>query len=225
MKSGQLLAVVFMLLLSISFVFAAGTSTQTRDGPSIAVTTTDAQAAARDHLAACDSIVDRQERIKCRLQAARTVASEGPIDYERDVIPEACKRLQAATDVEITSITQCRRLYNSLQGCYDLRGEEKMACFRESAGIEGQTVREAAKEKVRHYIVAVLYDVQERLEHAVEEGNVDAEAAAEIIELIVTVKEDIMNGESREIIKPKIQEIREKLQSLNQLTVEDAADE
>jgi len=222
-------ALALIFLLGFSSVFAAGTST-VDDSSDEATSEEDDAAVATD---ACDSQTDRKERILCRLREAKEarLANRAALreryasaDYERDVLPEACRRLGEATQTTITSKTQCRELYNNLRECYSMSGREKPRCFKENAGLTGNRLSDAAPKYVRNYVVALLYDIQERVEHANEEGNVSDEDAAAIIDLIVEIKEDIMNGEGRGVVRPKIAELKTLLRAAAQASADSSDD-
>ena len=68
--------------------------------------------------------------------------------------------------------------------------------------------------KARDYVVLLLYDIQEKIEHAVENERIDSEKGAEVIDKIVEIKEAILNGESKQVVKPLLQELRAMLSDI-----------
>ena len=68
--------------------------------------------------------------------------------------------------------------------------------------------------KSRDYVVLLLYDIQEKIEHAVENERIDSEKGAEVIDKIVEIKEAILNGESKHVVKPLLQELRAMLSDI-----------
>jgi hypothetical protein len=234
-KSIQLLSLIFTLTLVLSiFASAAGESTTSRvdtqdyedetetsesEDDSVKEETTQETSEDETEKSRCDSLKDREERIKCRLIKAREYKQEKrEADYESTELPESCMRLAEKTGNKVTTKEECRRLYNSLQPCYSMSGIEKPRCFREKAGLSGAALKSGEPEKVRHYIVALLYDIQERIEEQNEKGTITDDKAAEIIDLILEIKENLMNGETREIIKPKMQQLKSLLQETREVT-------
>ena len=104
------------------------------------------------------------------------------------------------------------------ENCYqrDSTGRQKLACFRKVAGLTTASLSGQAEKKIEHrkYVVLLLYELQERLENAVENDKIDKDKASEIIDLIVEIKEKIMAGGTREEVRPLIQELREKINEL-----------
>lgn len=145
----------------------------------------------------CDNITSRRERIKCRLQNVEE--DDGEIDYDKRT-PEACR--------SIRNPVACVALYKNVQKrqCYEQNATEKDECFRNVTGFKKQERNETS---AREYLVLLLYELQERIEIANEDGNVSDDDAANIIELIVEIKQDILNGEKKNVILPKFQELRD----------------
>jgi hypothetical protein len=127
-------------------------------------------------------------------------------------IPEACREL-GRKDV-------CVKLYRKGQQCYEFDGAKKNKCFKRLAGFIRANLADEdfndRKMKARDYLVLLLYDIQEKIEKAVENGRVDEDLGGEIIDLIVEIKEAILNEEGRDVVKPLTQELRNKLQELKQ---------
>ena len=214
-----ILFLVLILLVSVP-VFAAGSSTRSADTSSAPTTvntqksdtnqSNETNSSNPETLEECEEFNERRERIKCRLQVLRERGEDYVEQYnERSQRYEACERLANVIDVEITSKEECRDLYAKVRPCYDLQGKEKLICFKRYNGLLNKYFREAEKKDIRNYIVTLLYELQERIENALEEGKIkDEDKAAEVIDKIVEIKEDIMNGETRDIVKPKIIELK-----------------
>jgi len=162
--------------------------------------------------AKCNQAEIRRERIKCRLEKR----IEERESSDTTTLPEACRRLaQANTDRKITRAA-CLRLFNSVRPCYFETGREKLMCLRRASGLseEGPLPRQADETPIRNYLVSLLEDLEERLEYAVEQDNLSAEQAAPLIEQIVEIKEDILNGETREVLRPKLRQLKADIQAL-----------
>jgi hypothetical protein len=198
---------VTAILVSSIGVYAAGTSTDATDSAA-AATNTDTVRPAR--VTDCETKDTREDRIKCRLKKVRETQSEE--EYGPDWIPEACRRLKASalTD-KITTKEDCKRFYRSIQNCYDKTGRDKFSCFRRAAGLSTAAISGQSEKKaeMRKYIVELLYDLQERIENAVEEGNVNEDDAAPLIDSIVEIKHKIMDGAPRSEVKPLIDQFKE----------------
>lgn len=125
------------------------------------------------------------------------------IDYEKRV-PEACRALR--------SPTACIALYKNAQQnrCYDKIGTEKDRCFRMLVGFS----RNSGEEPARNYLILLLYGLEEKIENANEAGAVSDDSAAEIIDLIVDIKQDILNWKKRAEIVIKLNELKQKIRTV-----------
>jgi hypothetical protein len=186
-------------------------------------------ARARQHgidVSECEEFDNRTERIKCRLRIARESKVAGETsddgDYDDqygDRIPEACLRLKDAAEENDKHLTKdhCKRLYRNVNKCYELPGRAKDQCFKRIIGFARAHINDEDDDKPRksrQYVVVLLYELQERIEHVNEEGKISDEDSAEIIDLIVEIKEDILNGEGKEVVKPKLKELRVKIKAV-----------
>jgi len=205
MKKGAVLISAFISLLLIFpiFVYAAGSSTIPPQ-PTPTPTISDKAMEKKD----CESVTMRKERIKCRLQ--NKVEEDGNIDYDVRV-PEACKTLR--------NPTACIALYKNVQSsqCYNLEGRDKDKCFKETAGIRSNfsgLIPEERAQKAREYLVFLLYEFEERIEDDNKKGLISDDSAAEIIELITQIKEDILSGKNRAEIMPKFNELKQKIRAV-----------
>ena len=159
----------------------------------------------------CDQVDNRTERIQCRLEIHKIARNHSVNeDVEDDVyrnetrLPEVCKKLKDRDE--------CRKLYRGVHYCYDFNdSREKDRCFKRVAGFVNSNIKDEdndREEKARKYLVFLLYELQERIENKVSSGELDAATGANLIEQITELKEDIMNKESRSVIKPKLQDFR-----------------
>lgn len=149
-------------------------------------------------LGGCDSQSELRDRVKCRLERR---AANRNTDIEVAGEDESCNNLANGE--------RCRALYRASARCYELQNQEKSPCFRNVIGINNAAFREQTnKSAVREYLILVLYEAQERAEARVEAGDITADEGARIIEMIVNTKKSILNGESREVVRTKIQSLR-----------------
>ena len=164
----------------------------------------------------CDALETREERIKCRLRVHVVASQKGfeeeESDYDRRT-PEACRSLR--------NPVACIALYKRVQAskCYDIEdGRRKDHCLKRAANITKSDLKTLQKEeriqKSREYLVLLLYELQERIEKAHENGNVSDDDAAAIISLIVEIKQDILEGKRKTEILPKLQELRNKIREV-----------
>ena len=144
-----------------------------------------------------------KERVKCRLENRNRFENFSESD-------ESCEGLR--------NKGLCVALYVKSQNCYNMEGENKDRCFRRVSEFrEAQIAKEVgeaenkteARERVRHYMVLVLYNLQERVEYAVEEGKLTAEEGASLIEKIVEIKQSILEGEDKATVRTKVQELKD----------------
>jgi len=100
----------------------------------------------------CEERTSRAERIGCRLE------NVGNMEFAQiSQTPEACRGLDKS---EI-----CVNFYTIIQECYELDGREKARCFKSKSEISEdrlEIVRD--KDKIRLYLVALLYELEERIE-------------------------------------------------------------
>ncbi len=140
----------------------------------------------------CEEFETMRERIRCRLIQGSD-SGEGGIE-------EACRGLRTQG--------KCVAFYATVQTCYKLEGRAKDSCFKRAAGLQKQALSEEdtkeRKEKAQYYVIALLYDLQERVEKAQEKGKIDVDDAADIINKIIEMKKDILNGELKEKMKQKL---------------------
>jgi hypothetical protein len=235
MNTNQVLS-IFLLVVLLSSVPAlgAGSSTgantdatldRTDDTAANTDVATDRQARIQRHMerkaelieeyrsANCEDAdsLNRLQRIRCRLSK-----SDEEREYEapRDTIPEACRRLTDATTDKKANPTACIALYKRARVCYDLEGQDKARCFRRSAGFTRAQLSDEdptdRKLKSREYFVTLLYDIQENIEEKVAAGTIDPDAGAEMIDIIVEIKHQALNGASRSEILPLLNDLKQK---------------
>jgi hypothetical protein len=213
MKKEILISTIMILILVSSIgVYAAGSSTGARvrvtAGDNTSENASDVRVRAADVLVNCEDPSDRRERIKCRLRESRNKTGFNTNAPGR--IPEACRRLD--------NQEACKKLYRASEHCYELEGRNKSKCFMRVAGfVKSKIADEDPKErrvKARHHLVLLLYELQERIEKANENGRIGDSDAAELIDMIVAIKEAILNHEGKDVVKPMLKELREKIREV-----------
>mgnify|MGYP001561686937 CR=1 FL=1 len=194
-KSITLISIV--LLLSISFVLAAGSSsggTPSRNSDSPAQIVVSGRTT-------CEDIEAIRERIKCRFQYKAVARAEAA-----DVVEEACRGRAGAINED-----KCKALYERLKNkkCYDFEDPvAKKRCLLKESGINintGGTFRAAPNDVKRSYVVALLYELQERIEKLEANGEITVDESASLVAKIVEIKQMILDGKPRSEIVPKIQ--------------------
>ena len=189
------------ILISSFFVYAAGVST----GGEVSSDRAEVRSAdVRNERAVvddCENVNIRKDRIKCRLENRP----------ERSSVPESCRTAE--------NRGRCVALYNAIGKCYELNARNKDQCLKRAIGLRAKLsddVSTERKEKTRDYVVALLYDLQERVEKANELGKLDSEESAVIIEKITEIKESIGSG----VNKMEIREMMKELKSLWKESIE-----
>lgn len=224
-------SLIIVLMMSV-FVYAAGTSTipadsrkDTSQNNSVNDSTNNWQVGngmkkgiekASDRAQEerkCDIMDKREDRIKCRLRLARLYKDENEeINYENRV-PEACRSLK--------NPVACISLYKKAQkdNCFKIENSRKKDfCLKKSAEILKGELKDLSKEervnKSRSYLVLLLYDLQDRIEKANNNGAISDDDASAIINLIVEIKEDLLEGKKKAEILPKLRELRDKIKAV-----------
>src|SRR3989344_7693099 len=203
-----ILSFAILIFLTI-FVYAAGSSEIPQPQPTPTPITgflQDDEPPVRNK--ECDSIPQLKERILCRLKNNKEGIKE-QVDYEKQV-PEACRTLK--------NPTACIALYKKVQEnkCYDLNGIEKDKCFKDVVGIKKKLSEENYKaNKARQYLILLLYDLEERVENAVEEAKITPNSGANVITLIIEAKQLILDNKPKSEIVSKLNELKEEWSSLN----------
>lgn len=242
MKKGLFVLTLTISLLLVFSVIAAGSSTAARSG----ITNTDSdpttnfetdetdtedetserrvnaarrltraeKTAARD---ACEDSDNRRERIRCRLDYIKEHKEEFEAPYSK--APEACRNQEEG------AIGRCVAFYQKSQACYEKKSQAKNQCFKRLANFAKANLKdetEGRNAKARDYVILLLYDIQEKLEHAIENDRVDVDIGADTIDKIVEIKQDILDGKKKNEVKPKMQELRILLKDLKSTIDEDA---
>ena len=157
----------------------------------------------------CDAKTSRVDRIKCRLQYMRDHKEEF---VSKDTLPEVCRTI---ADKE-----KCRLLYQRSHDCYNQRGIEKNKCFKRVVGFARAKLKDenpAQRNQLsREYVVLLLYDLQERLEKAIENEKIDVETGSEAVNKITEIKEAILAGKTKDEIRPMFQELKNILSQLKE---------
>lgn len=150
----------------------------------------------------CEQKSSRKARIECRLQLQRNISLEG-----LNVTEESCR--------SVKNKSRCSLLYAQVHACYDMDGRQKDQCFKRVAGFaQNRISEEKSPDAVRTYMVFLLYNLQEKVEVKSEAELITSAEAAVLIDLIVDIKQKIMNGASRTEIKTKLGELRTEWQTI-----------
>jgi hypothetical protein len=215
----SLFVICMMFVLLVGSVYAIGSSTRNVDSNSDV--SLDSNDAVIDVSGACGDFEDRLDRIKCRLKVAKEGGSKVRDVYEEyktDSLPEACSKLkdEVLNKGNELSKDECRKFYNKIQNCYDKTGNDKFSCFRRSAGLTTASLSGQGSKKLemRQYVVELLYDLQEKIEKAVEDERISEEDGARLIEQIVVIKENILGGASKAEVKPLIESFKKDFRSV-----------
>jgi len=211
------LLVFLVLSLMVFGVFAAGSSTgsvaadeqanKTRENADFFRTNEVAKAKRN-----CEDVVNRTDRITCRLDYIKENrrAYVAPLDS----IPESCRNLSAEKKAA------CRVFYQKSAACFEQEGRAKNKCFKRIANfVRAKLKDENPSErgaKARDYIVLLLYDLQEKIEGAIESGKVTSEEGALAIDKIVAIKELILQGKSKDEIRPLLVDLRTTIGTLRE---------
>ncbi|MBI2632074.1 hypothetical protein HYW75_03660 [Candidatus Pacearchaeota archaeon] len=206
MKKRSIFPLVLMLLLiifSIS-IYAIGSSTGNTDTTTPSTSSSESNSNIKSKSPNCEVQLTLNARIKCRLEQ-RGVSG-------LNITEESCRVL--------VNPANCQSLYAKVASCYELgSGKQKDRCFKHIAGFTSAKVMEQAsannKESLRNYLVFLLYDLQEKVENAYENGAITTEQASESISLIVQIKQKIFQNHTKSKIKPFFQELKAKLRGLN----------
>lgn len=143
----------------------------------------------------CESFDSLRERIQCRLENGQA----------EETVPEPCR--------VVAKQEQCTAYYRTAVSCYEKQGMAKDKCLKQKAGFVKKSVREQLKGNenkwpVELYVVALLYDLEEKIEDAVDDKKLSAADGAKIIEDIVEVKILVLNGEPVFRVKSAVQGLR-----------------
>jgi hypothetical protein len=74
-------------------------------------------------------------------------------------------------------------------------------------------MRRANSDEKRNYLILLLYDLQERVGNSYDAGKIDEDTTAEIIDLIVEIKQKILDQEPRSEIKAATGELKSRLKA------------
>lgn len=142
-------------------------------------------------------------RIKCRIE------NKGRLKIsEEESVPESCRPLSGA------SVERCKNFYNKIRPCYTNDGTGKDKCIKKMIGFARAKLKDEnpseKNQKARDYVVALLYDLQDRVEKLSEEGQITSDEAAELVEKITEIKTKILSDVSKNEIRPLMQELKQK---------------
>lgn len=143
----------------------------------------------------CEAFDSLRERIQCRLENGQA----------EETTPEPCR--------VVTKQEQCTSYYRTAVSCYEKSGTAKDQCLKQKAGFVKKSVREQLKGNdnkwpVELYVVGLLYDLEEKIEDAVDDEKLSAAEGAKVIEEIVEVKILVLNGEPVFRVKSAVQGLR-----------------
>lgn len=152
--------------------------------------------------ARCEQFSSRFERIKCRLEIQRNISLD---DF--NITEESC--------LNVRNQSKCNAIYAHVRSCYSKQGIFKDQCFKRTAGFIKKNIKEERNtEALRTYMIFLLYNLQEKVEDKQADGNITTEQAAQLIDLIVSIKQDIMNNAIKETLRPKLKELKEKWKTI-----------
>lgn len=200
------LAILFFGILLISNfgdVYAIGRGGGGGDDNTNTGERVDAASAARINCEDAAALPTMRDRIHCRIQNRATYIAPA------NSVPEACRDLRTATLTPETAQGRCVAYYRVIAPCYD--SPEKRACLMHAAGIANSRLSDEVEnrgQKARDYVIAILYNLEERLENMNEAGAITDDVTAEGVAKIVEIKRMILEGKSRAEIQPKIMELR-----------------
>lgn len=155
----------------------------------------------KNRTARCEDAGDLRARIKCRLEKR---------GVDLNVTEESCRVLKNPAN--------CQSLYAKVASCYKMSGKVKDNCFKRIAGFTKNKIKEEGasnKESLRNYMVFVLYNLQEKVEYALEEGRVDSEKASSVISSIIELKQAILLNKTKEEIKPLLVSLKTEMKEIN----------
>lgn len=145
-------------------------------------------------------------RIGCRIQNRATYVAPA------NAVPEACRDLRTADGDSEDPQGRCVAYYRVIAPCYNEESPQgKRGCLARASGILHSRLldeTENREQKARDFMVALLYDLEEKLEEKNENGEIDDVTAADGIAQIVDIKRMVLEGKSREEIIPKLRELK-----------------
>ena len=160
--------------------------------------------------AECEESLTRKERIQCRLTTTRSLGIvEEDTETETEITPEACRGVS-----DVTKKARCKALYRNenLLRCYSIdNGREKNRCFMKVLGFTKVRIADETTDretKTREYAVALLYDLEKRIETAFDAGRLTEDEASSLIDKIVEIKQMILNGSTKAEVRTKMQELK-----------------
>src|SRR3989344_3691330 len=199
-----------LTILSILFFSAFALAVSSGEGATVRERTTNAetnQIQARNfqaESALCENPSSRRERIHCRLSLGENYT------VPKDNVPEACRNLR--------NPVACIALYKNVRPCYELEGRAKDRCFKSVSQFRGanlsQENNESRPQRARQYLVILLYDLEERIEDKQQNGEITLEESSELIDLIVEIKQKILDDARRSEILPLLTDLKVKYREI-----------
>lgn len=112
----------------------------------------------------------------------------------------------------------CVALYVRSQNCFKSEeGEKRDRCFKMVAEFKEDQINKEinksenktqSREKLRLYMVLVLENLQKRIEKAVNNSKITSAQGAVLIEKLVEIKQAVLDGEDKPVLKSQIQELK-----------------
>ena len=143
----------------------------------------------------CESFATIKERVACSLEFGQ----------EKETTPEPCRVLPVAAT--------CVKYYRDSVPCYEKDGKEKDKCFKDVLQFSKKSVKQQAKFDTRplqSYMLLVLYDLEERVEEAVEDKELSVEDGAALITDIINLKIKVLERKPAAEIKAGLQKLKNK---------------
>ena len=143
----------------------------------------------------CEPFATIKERVACRLEFGQ----------EKETTPEPCRVLPVAAT--------CVKYYRDSVPCYEKDGKEKDKCFKDVLQFSKKSVKQQAKFDTRplqSYMLLVLYDLEERVEEAVEDKELSVEDGAALITDIINLKIKVLERKPAAEIKAGLQKLKNK---------------
>jgi len=192
----DLFVILVMLIAMAGPIYAAGSSAGgSTSSPSQPATVMNVTTQNPD----CESYGTVKDRVQCRLLYGETQYS----------IPEPCRGLD--------NEQSCAQLYKDVTPCYSSTGTDKDQCLKQTAGFAAKNVdNEQNTTAIRNYVLFLLYDLQDRVETAYANQQVNADQASDIISSIVDAKYTVTRGQPVSDISSAVDIVKQKYMAVLQ---------
>lgn len=191
MKRHLIIIIITILLLSSISYAKGGTSGGSVIKPKVEEPINTTQATTPD----CESFSKTKERVKCRLEFGQ----------QKETTPEPCRVLSVAAT--------CVKYYRDSVPCYEKNGKEKDKCFKDVLQFSKKSIKQQAKfdtKPLQSYMLLVLYDLEERIEDAVDDKELSTDEGAALITDIINIKIKVLERKPASEIKKDIQDLKNK---------------